>query len=526
MNKKKHRQNYSKQLNKIQLLRRNGYLSRAEHWARRALLKGTQQANAYYELGRIFELKAKFSQSLIFYDYSLNLNPYQANAWYHKGLIYQKQGQFYQAAEAFGKYIKYTSGSISTNAYLHLAQALSQLRFEGTAVQFYLKAMEQENTNILTYFYLAQTLDKLGDIHTALECLMSLGKLYPQKLDILSIMMGHLLEKKGEYTSAIACYDEALKRKPQQVLWQLKRDMAYPLVPETRAQIDTARQRIEKALKTFLERLENQPVRLRQEEFFYLSMLHGNAVYTSYHHYRQKPLRSLLAKAIHTVMKKPAPWQSPEKKRSKKCHLGIMIAPKSVALGYLYAGSMADLLDPERFKVTLFCQSPDVANLFNQGSKYFFKSKHVSYQLISQDIYEATKQVRFAAPDVLFFTEPGWDFRQYALALFRVAPVQCTSWMTPGTTGLETMDYFLSSSLLEEPESQQNYTEKLELWPVFPSWVPGFVFPEAVPRSDFGLDDQWNIYACLQNLLKFHPDFDLLVAEILRKDPNGHLVLV
>lgn len=521
---------YRKKISKIQLLRDHNLLSKAEYWAQRLLIESPQQANAYYELGRIYELKDNFVDSLYHYNRCLWINPFQADAWYRKGLIYQKQGQFFRAAEAFGKYIKQRPDTASTNAYLHLAEAFSQLRFEEVAVQLYLKALEQDNTNIKTYFYLAQSLDKLGDIHTAVDCLMSLGKLYPEKLDLLSIMMGYLLEKKGEYTSAIACYDEALRRKPQQILWQLKRDLAYALVPENRAEIEASRRSIETTLERFILRLQEQPIRLRREEFFYLAMLHGNAVYTSYQHFPQRRLFSLLAQVIGSVMSKPERWQEPLRSADRildqRCHLGIMMASTSVALSYLYVGSMADLLDPESFRVSVFCESPDVVNLFTKGNKHFFKGKHVSYQIISQDIYEATRQMRNSDIDVLFFTEPGWDFRQYALAMFRVAPVQCTSWMTPGTTGLDTMDYFLSSSLLEGPEAQANYTEKLERWPVFPSWVPGFIFPEPVSRSEFGLDEDWHVYACLQNLLKFHPDFDFFVAEILRRDPKGHLVLL
>lgn len=47
-----------------------------------------------------------------------------------------------------------------------------------------------------------------------------------------------------------------------------------------------------------------------------------------------------------------------------------------------------------------------------------------------------------------------------------------------------------------------------------------------VPRRRFGLDEHWNLYLCMQNLRKIHPDFDAMLATILRHDPHGHLLLL
>jgi predicted O-linked N-acetylglucosamine transferase (SPINDLY family) len=45
-------------------------------------------------------------------------------------------------------------------------------------------------------------------------------------------------------------------------------------------------------------------------------------------------------------------------------------------------------------------------------------------------------------------------------------------------------------------------------------------------RADFGLPEDRNIYLCPQVLFKFHPDFDQVIAAILRADPRGEVVLV
>ena len=45
-------------------------------------------------------------------------------------------------------------------------------------------------------------------------------------------------------------------------------------------------------------------------------------------------------------------------------------------------------------------------------------------------------------------------------------------------------------------------------------------------RQDFGLPAHGNLYLCPQTLFKFHPDFDALLAGILRADPESRLVLI
>jgi protein O-GlcNAc transferase len=116
----------------------------------------------------------------------------------------------------------------------------------------------------------------------------------------------------------------------------------------------------------------------------------------------------------------------------------------------------------------------------------------------------------------------------YALAFSRLAPVQCTTWGHPETTGLNTIDYFVSSDLMELPEADSHYSEKLVRLPslslVFHrsdlSESPNF------GRAELGLDPAARLYACPQSIYKFHPEFDEALAGILRRDPGGQIVLI
>jgi predicted O-linked N-acetylglucosamine transferase (SPINDLY family) len=119
------------------------------------------------------------------------------------------------------------------------------------------------------------------------------------------------------------------------------------------------------------------------------------------------------------------------------------------------------------------------------------------------------------------------DALTYTLAFSRMAPVQIATWGHPVTTGSPTMDYFLSSELLETPQADEHYTERLVRLPSLGTFY--YRPPSASPskrREQFGFSDDDHLYICPQTLFKFHPEFDPLLAEILRRDPRGKLALI
>ena len=131
--------------------------------------------------------------------------------------------------------------------------------------------------------------------------------------------------------------------------------------------------------------------------------------------------------------------------------------------------------------------------------------------------------------DILFYQDVGMDTQTYFLALSRLAPVQCVSFGHPDTTGIPNMDYFVSNNLFETADAPSHYSERLFLLHDLPTlaYYHRPPRPAAIPdRHSLGLPADANVYLCAQMLQKFHPDFDLALAGILRRDPKGCLVLV
>jgi predicted O-linked N-acetylglucosamine transferase (SPINDLY family) len=128
--------------------------------------------------------------------------------------------------------------------------------------------------------------------------------------------------------------------------------------------------------------------------------------------------------------------------------------------------------------------------------------------------------------DILFYTDIGMDSYTYTLAHSRLAPVQCVTWGHPSTTGIPTIDYYVSSELLESDEAEQHYTEKLVKLPNLSVYYYRPAEPQAAfDRRTIGLDDDTHLYGCLQSLFKFHPEFDVLMDGILQQDSKGVIII-
>jgi predicted O-linked N-acetylglucosamine transferase (SPINDLY family) len=105
--------------------------------------------------------------------------------------------------------------------------------------------------------------------------------------------------------------------------------------------------------------------------------------------------------------------------------------------------------------------------------------------------------------------------------------VQCTGWGWPETSGAPALDAHLSSEALAPPGAERFFTENLVRLPHLPAYCvrpPVEAKPEPVER--FGLPAGTNVYLCVQNLRKAHPDFDPVLGDILRSDPKGVVAFV
>ncbi len=128
--------------------------------------------------------------------------------------------------------------------------------------------------------------------------------------------------------------------------------------------------------------------------------------------------------------------------------------------------------------------------------------------------------------DLLFYPDIGMDPITYFLAFSRLAPVQCVTWGHPVTTGIPSLDYFISSADLDLPAAQDHYSERLIRLPHVAVCYQQPKSPDRFQRTLLVEQTGRRLYVCVQSLFKLHPEFDRVLAAILRDDAEGLLVFI
>lgn len=190
-------------------------------------------------------------------------------------------------------------------------------------------------------------------------------------------------------------------------------------------------------------------------------------------------------------------------------------------IGMLNEG-LIERLSRERFEVVLFfAPGPD------DDLRRHLRMLAERAVDIPGDLDAARRIIAEMRLDVLYYTDIGMSPFTYFLAFARLAPLQCLTWGHPDTTGISTLDCFLSCDAMEPEDGEAHYSERLVR---LPGPTVCYRRPQlAEPRKtriDFGLPAEGRLYLCPQSLFKIHPDYDEALTAILRRDRDGLLVFV
>lgn len=244
--------------------------------------------------------------------------------------------------------------------------------------------------------------------------------------------------------------------------------------------------------------------------------------FAAYQGENDRPLHENLGRIFHGRDLVAAPGDRRAAGSGDRPRIGFLSAYfRDHTIGRLNIGRI-ERLSRERFEVVVLSvgHSRDpLAVRFEQAAERFVR--------VPREVAAARALIAEQDLDLLLFTDVGMDALTYTLAFSRMAPIQCATWGHPVTTGSPVIDHFLSSALLEVPGADAHYSERLAL---LPSLATYYERPErpalAGVRERLGLADATSVYACPQTLFKLHPDYDRFLAEILRSDPGGVLVLI
>ncbi len=471
-------QNPSYHYNLAEALRRQEDWKQAEQSYRQALRLAPGMVDAHVNLANLLREQGRHDEALACYRQALRLNPNQALVYCCMGDILRQQGGYDAAMECFQRAIQLQPDL--AHAHHHLGMVLSHMENRlDEAAQCYRQA--------------------LGYQPDSVEARINLGK---------------MLEQQGLIEEAQECYQQVPARDVDHALFLLRVESLCPPVPASHAAIDGYRT----ALRARLEQWREPPDLRLDPGSLHVSGLEPPLALI-YQGHDDRPLKEAWAALFQHLLSKVEP--SPL--AGHKPHVGFVVTHGHEGAFLRGMGGLLNQLSDERFDLTVACSQQGREALLRAS----IRNPAVRYLPLPDRFDHSVERLRQARFTVLYHWEVGTDSINYFLPFFRLAPVQCTGWGWPVTSGIPEMDYYLSAQHLETADGDAHYSERLVRFQRLPVYFHRPKPPEApVERDRFGLAAGQRLYLCMQNLRKIHPDFDELLGRLLRRDPDGVVALV
>lgn len=483
----------------------------------RAIALNPEMAEAHNNRGNELRAQGQLDQAIKSYQRTIAINPNLSETFNNLGIAYTDQGKLDEAVASFDRALALRPGF--AEAHNNRGNALKNKGSLAEAMTAYERALALNPAFAEAHVNRG---DVLGNRRQFEEALASYDRALALKPDLAGAHgnRGVLLAGQGKLDEAVASFDRALALAPSSLkyAWMSKLWLPIILPPDhdAAAHRERYRQRIA-ALKEASGAL-TAPDTLHLPSMFHLAYdtVDDRATLEELAGLYRAKVPAVTYEAPHI-----GDWYSPQ--GGRRLRIGFLSEFFwDHTIGKLYRGLIRHL-DRSRFEVVLI-NAPQAKrdSVADQLDAIADKSLRLAPSLAVQQQAVAEQQL-----DVLFYPDVGMSRDTYLLAYARLAPVQVVGWGHPNTTGLDTLDYFVSAESIEPPDAELLYSERLIRMNRLPcTYEPPAEALDSSTRADFGLPESGTLYGCPQSLFKFHPEFDAILAAIAAGDPNGHIVVI
>lgn len=326
------------------------------------------------------------------------------------------------------------------------------------------------------------------------------------------LTLGAALQQLARHGEARKCFDRALAVDRSDASARFRRCFAeLPIIYRDMDEVDRARE----AYATRLAQLADHYAAAPAAERAAAAAAVGDSqpFYLAYQGRCDRTLQTLYGDLVSGLMAAAYPEFSrpltPRRRNGGPLRVGFVAGHigRHSAVNVSLRG-WADVFDPAR--IALFCYHTGPAS---DDETTRFESLSQGFRRGLGGVRSWAEVIRRDDLDALVFGDVGMDPMAARLAALRLAPVQAMSTGHPVTTGLPTMDLYLSSALMEPSGAQAHYRETLVPLPNL-----GYAYrpldPPMVPltRGDLGLPEDAPVFWCCQSLFKYLScDDDLFV---------------
>ena len=479
------------------------------------LIKKNPKSFVLYNLfGAVLSNQKNFDKAVINYKKSIEINPDYAEGHNNLGSTLYKLGKFNEAIDSYQRAIKIKPNF--TEAYNNLGLAFEDLGKFNEAIDSYQRAIKINPEYAEAYNNLGNVYDINEKVDEAILNYKKAIKINANFVEAYS-NLGHLLKEIGKVDEARNCANKILSLKPNDIGYRINITLSIIPVVSSVEEINFHRNEYQKGLELL-------------KKYQYLTEKPGDTITTNFFHLGYHARENLeLMKNTSDLFRQIIPninyvsKNIDKQKKQKKIKVGFISEFLTKhTVGKLFGGLIKNI-DKKKFDIIIFHTYRTKKSLI----KNEIDSHSNKVINLSNRIKEQHEQVEKENLDIIFYPEIGMSPITYFLAFARLAPVQIVSWGHPETTGINTIDYFLSSTLLEPNNAKRKYSERLICLSQFPLYYePPQNLGPLKNRKDLKLPENIRLYGCPQSLFKLHPDFDLILAEILFQDPESCIVLI
>ncbi len=376
------------------------------------------------------------------------------------------------------------------------------------------------------YIQAAQSCKRAGLLREALAILGDgIARCTPSQI-LYDEFIGHL-EMSNKTEEAILAAREAARHFPEEIRFRLREALLLPILYDTPEQVLHYRERLAEGLRRFCAeaRLDTTSERLRALE----AIRKNHIKFMGYQGRNDIELRKEYGDWVYRVVSANFP------QFTERLPMPPIPADGALRIGYLsshYTDSVAMraflgwLREHDRRHVYLFAYH---AGEHRDATTEQVERMSRGFRQLSKSIEESAATIMRDGLHVLVFLDLGVRPSVTPLAALRLAPIQCMAWDQPVTSGLPTIDYFLSGELMEPVDAQDHYSERLVLLPATGLCYRKPVVPSQIlvkRRADFQLREDAVVYLCCQAIRKYLPGQDALFAQIASRVPNSQFVFL
>ena len=485
----------------------------AEARYREAIAIDAGNASAHFNLANLQAARGRAEDSLAAYQAAFELEPTNAGIGNNMATALKAAGRYEQAERVYRVLIAAHPEDAALRC--NLGVLCMELGRTKDAVALYRAALDLDPGATEARNNLGVALTELGAYEEAVLCLRTAASHDDTVADIHS-NLGNALRKAGATEDAEAAYRRALSLGAGDGV-RLKLTTLLPVVARSAEEMAAARRRMAAGIEDLL----STELRLRDPDAE-VGVTNFNL---SYHDTNNRDLQAQLARlylqACPTLAFAAPHCQSRRRESGRRLKLGFVSRHFGEhAIGWCFHGVMRHLpRDAASVTAIRFGESDDP--LWRRVA-----TEVDATMVLPPDLERARERIAAVAFDALVYTDIGMEPLTYFLAFARLAPLQCVLGGHPDTVGIPSIDLFISSAMQEPDDAESHYSEKLVRLPGAPTYYDRPTLPDPLkPRRAFGLPESATLYFCAQTLIKVHPDMDALFAEVLRRDPNGLLLL-